>query len=131
VEVDLEKGLPEAIKLKLDDSTHIQKLDYEKLPFKCKSCQEYGHFAKNYPSNKQPQEVDATQQEEGWQRVWKKANNEKGSDSRPGSIRSFPNPGFSHQNPPPKSLPKKSYPNPSNIPLLPNQNSFEPLGESS
>jgi hypothetical protein len=29
VEVDLEKDLHEAIKLKLDDWTHIQKLDYE------------------------------------------------------------------------------------------------------
>jgi hypothetical protein len=48
VEVDLEKGLPEAIKLSLDDWTHIQKLDYEKIPFKCKMCHEYGHFARNF-----------------------------------------------------------------------------------
>ena len=34
VEVDLEKGLPEAIKLKLDDWIHIQKIYYEKIPFK-------------------------------------------------------------------------------------------------
>jgi hypothetical protein len=60
VEVDLEKGLPEAIKLKLDDWIHIQKLDYEQLPFKCKSCHEYRHFAKNFPSNKKPSEVDAS-----------------------------------------------------------------------
>jgi hypothetical protein len=45
VEVDLEKGLLEAIKLSLDGWTHVHKLDYEKLPFKCKSCHEYGHFA--------------------------------------------------------------------------------------
>jgi hypothetical protein len=29
VEVDVEKGISEAIKLNLDDWTHIQKLDYE------------------------------------------------------------------------------------------------------
>jgi hypothetical protein len=34
VEVDMEKGLPEAIKLKLDDWTHIQKVDYEQILFK-------------------------------------------------------------------------------------------------
>jgi hypothetical protein len=56
VEVDLEKGLPEAIKLKLDDWIHIQKLDYEQLPFKCKMCHEYGHFARSFPKNKHPQE---------------------------------------------------------------------------
>jgi hypothetical protein len=37
VEVDLEKGLPEAIKLSLDDWTHIQKLDYEEIPFQMKN----------------------------------------------------------------------------------------------
>lgn len=24
---------------------HIQQLDYKQLPFKCKVCHEYGHFA--------------------------------------------------------------------------------------
>lgn len=45
IEVDLGKGLPEAIKLKVDDWSHIQQLDYEQIPFKCKVCHEYGHFA--------------------------------------------------------------------------------------
>ena len=45
VEVDLGKGLPEAIKIKVDQWTHIQPLDYEQIPFKCKVCHEYGHFA--------------------------------------------------------------------------------------
>ena len=40
VEVDLEKGLLEAIKLTLDGWSHIQKVDYEKLPFKCKAYHE-------------------------------------------------------------------------------------------
>jgi hypothetical protein len=33
VEVDLEVGLPEAIKINVDSWTHVKKLDYEKLPF--------------------------------------------------------------------------------------------------
>jgi hypothetical protein len=49
VEVNLEKGLPEAIKLSLGDWTHIQELDYEQIPFKCLRCHDYGHFAKSCP----------------------------------------------------------------------------------
>lgn len=49
VEVDLEVGLPEAIKLNVGSWSHIQKLDYEQLPFKCRECHEYGHFARNCP----------------------------------------------------------------------------------
>jgi len=45
VEVDLGKGLPKAIKLKVDDWMHIQQLYYKQIPFKCKVCHEYGHFA--------------------------------------------------------------------------------------
>jgi hypothetical protein len=47
VEVDLEVGLPEAIKLMAADWTHIQELDYEQLPFKCRHCHGYGHFARH------------------------------------------------------------------------------------
>eukprot|EP00253_Pinus_taeda_P031855 PITA_31855 len=36
VEVDLGKGLPEAIKIKIDQWMHIKQLDYEHIPFKCK-----------------------------------------------------------------------------------------------
>jgi len=49
VEVDLGKGLPEAVKIKVDQWTHIQQLDYEQIPFKCKVCHEYGHFANRCP----------------------------------------------------------------------------------
>jgi hypothetical protein len=53
VEVDLEKGFPEAIQLTLDNWSYIQTVDYEQLPFKCKACHEYGHFAKNVPRKRQ------------------------------------------------------------------------------
>jgi hypothetical protein len=49
VEVNLEKGLPEAIKLSLGEWSHIQELDYEQIPFKCLRCHDYGHFAKSCP----------------------------------------------------------------------------------
>lgn len=47
VEVDLEMGLPEAIKLAIAGWSHIQELDYERLPFKFRHCHGYGHFARN------------------------------------------------------------------------------------
>lgn len=46
IEVDLQVRVPKAIKLSVVDSTHIQELDYEQLPFKCRHCHEYGHFAR-------------------------------------------------------------------------------------
>jgi len=46
VEVDMEEGLPEAIKLTVAGWSHIQELDYEQIPFKCRHCHGYGHFAK-------------------------------------------------------------------------------------
>ena len=49
VEVDLEAGLPEAIKLTMGNWSHFQNLDYEQLPFKCRGCHEYGHFIRNFP----------------------------------------------------------------------------------
>jgi hypothetical protein len=51
VEVNLEVGLPEAVKLKVGEWKHFQKLDYEQLPFKCRGCHEYGHFQRNCPKD--------------------------------------------------------------------------------
>ena len=65
VEVDLEAGLLEAIKLMVGNWSHFQKLDYEQLPFKCKGCQEYGHFIRNCP--KKPENLQ--NKTEGWHRV--------------------------------------------------------------
>lgn len=51
VEVDIDKGLLEAINLMLDSWTHVQKLDYEQFTFKCKIFHEYGLFAKDCEAN--------------------------------------------------------------------------------
>ena len=51
VEVDLEVGLSEAIKINVGSWSHVQKLDYEQLPFKCRKCHVYNHFARGCPSN--------------------------------------------------------------------------------
>ena len=47
VEVDFEGGLPEAIDLTVADWSHVQEIDYEQFPFKCKFCHGYGHFARS------------------------------------------------------------------------------------
>jgi hypothetical protein len=80
VEVDLEVGLPEAIKLSVADWTHIQELDYEQLPFKCRHCHEYGHFAR-YCKKKNE---EATEKEKGeqWKQVKKTANNRQNNKNK-------------------------------------------------
>jgi hypothetical protein len=67
VEVDLEVGLPEAVKLKVGDWKHYQKLDYEQLPFKCRGCHEYNHFQRNCPKNPNQEKEEG----EGWQQAKK------------------------------------------------------------
>ena len=47
VEVDLEVWIPEAINLTIVDWSHVQELDYEQLPFKCRFCHGYGHFSRS------------------------------------------------------------------------------------
>jgi hypothetical protein len=47
VEENMENGIPEAIFLTLDNWKHNQPIDYEQLPFKCKSFHEYKHFSKD------------------------------------------------------------------------------------
>ena len=65
VEVDLEKGLPESIMLSIDGWNHLQIVDYEQIPFKCKYCHEYGHFAKSCP--KKPEKpISDSPPSEGW-----------------------------------------------------------------
>ena len=47
VEVDLEKGFSKAINITIEGWNHLHIVDYEKIPFKCKICHEYEHFAKS------------------------------------------------------------------------------------
>ena len=53
VEVDLEKGFPEAINMSMYSSNHLQAVDYGHIPFKCKTYHEYGHFARFCPKKAQ------------------------------------------------------------------------------
>lgn len=62
VEVNLEASLPEVVKLTVGEWQHYQKLDYEKLPFKCRTCHEHGHFQRNCPKSPIGNKVE----EEGW-----------------------------------------------------------------
>jgi hypothetical protein len=62
VEVDLKKGLLEAIQLTLDNWSYIQKVDYEQFPFKCKTWHEYEHFSKNFQRNKLDQQEESAQE---------------------------------------------------------------------
>jgi hypothetical protein len=62
--------LPEAIQLNLDNWSYIQQVDYEKIPFKCKACHEYGHFAKTFPQAKETQDQDPKQDQ--WQQPKRK-----------------------------------------------------------
>ena len=47
MEVDLETGFLEAINLAVAEWSYTQELDYEQIPFKCRFCHGYGHFARN------------------------------------------------------------------------------------
>ena len=78
VEVYLEKGLPNAINLSIDGWNHLQTVDYEKIPFKCKVYHEYGHFAKFCPKNIQKPNANEVPKE-GWNEV----NQRKGARTAP------------------------------------------------
>jgi hypothetical protein len=80
VEVDLEEGLPEAIKLTVAGWTHIQELDYEQLPFKCRHCHGHGHFAKHC-KKKAEEQADNTNEDQ-WTVVQKNAHQKKGNGKR-------------------------------------------------
>jgi hypothetical protein len=93
VEVDLEVGLPEAIKLKVGTWQHIQKLDYEQLPFKCRGCHEYGHFQRNCPKALTTTEKEG---DEGWQQARKgrsRARGQRREQTEPQKSKSTEAPG--------------------------------------
>ena len=76
VEVDLEEGLPEEIKLTVAGWTHVQELDYEQLPFKCRHCHGHGDFAKH--CKKKAEEQIDKQNGEQWTLVQKSVHPNKG-----------------------------------------------------
>ena len=81
IEVDLEAGLLEAMKLTVGNWSHFQNLDYEHLPFKCKGFHEYEHFIRNCPKKPEIQQDKA----EGWKKVNRsKTKNQSGMDPKKG-----------------------------------------------
>lgn len=50
INLEIKKGLPAAIQLKVGDLSHNQALDYEHPPFKSNFYYVCGHFLKNFPS---------------------------------------------------------------------------------
>jgi len=129
VEVDLGKGLPEAIKLKVDQWTHIQQVDYEQLPFKCKVCHEYGHFANRCSKNKSIDSENTEVPEETWEKVKKKKTNPPpGSSSKPTiesstppSLPSGSGPSFPSSSNPFESLASEDPPSPPPSPRGPSE----------
>ena len=61
--------------MNLDNWSYIKQVDYEKIPFKCKACHGYGHFAKNGPQVKETQEQDIKQNH--WQQPKRKKDTGK------------------------------------------------------
>ena len=76
VEVDLENGLPEAINLSIEGWNNLQTVDYEQIPFKCKYCHEYRHFAKSCPK-----ELDKSNSEYKHKEGWNVASRKKSAKS--------------------------------------------------
>jgi len=48
-EIDMSKGLPDQINLKIGDFHWTQSLDYENTAFRCRNCHHTGHLQSSYP----------------------------------------------------------------------------------
>lgn len=88
IEVDVEEGLLETIKLKVDDWTHIEVLDYDQLPFKCRHYHGYGNFARHCKKKSEDGAEDAKGDQ--WTQVQKpgtvkQSNRNKGKSKFTGS----------------------------------------------
>ena len=77
VEFDLEKYLLEAINISMEGWNHMHTIDYDKIPFKCKVCHEYIHFAKFFPK-KTRNRIEQNPRE-----GWNKLNSKKGNKETP------------------------------------------------
>ena len=76
VEVDLETGLSEEINLIVVEWSHIQELDYEQIPFKCRFCHGYGHFSRN--CKKKSEEELEKENDKQWTQVQKSGTSNQG-----------------------------------------------------
>ena len=72
----MEIGLPEAINLTVTEWSHIQELDYEQIPFKCRFFHGYGHFARN--CKKKAEEEIENEKDDQWTQVQKAGNTNQG-----------------------------------------------------
>ena len=114
VEFYLEVGLPEAIQLKVVDWSHIQKLDYKQLPFKCRYFDGYGHFVRH--CKKKKEEEGEISKGEQWTKVQKasqpKNNNRskgKGESKGPGASIPGKAPGEESSAPPISEAPNNPF----------------------
>ena len=78
--MDLEVGLPNAIKMTVDDFSHVQYLHYEQFPFKCRHCHGYGNFAKS--CEKKIDEKVGKDKGEQWTQVQKTSTTKQGNTSK-------------------------------------------------
>ncbi|KAH9314083.1 hypothetical protein KI387_022710, partial [Taxus chinensis] len=65
-EIDLSKGLPNKIPLKVGNFQHIQTLNYENTAFMCRLCKAPGHLQANCPHGKKNQRMKSTLNKGGW-----------------------------------------------------------------
>ena len=73
----LEVRLPQAINLTIADRTYVQELDYEQLPFKCRFCHGYGHFARS--CKKKGEEEVVKEKGDEWIQVQKTKSTNQGN----------------------------------------------------
>ena len=71
VEMDFSKGFPAEIHLTSKSYVWIQKLDYESVLFRCRSCFETGHLAKDCPKESQNSNPRKNHRRSTW---WSGAN---------------------------------------------------------
>jgi hypothetical protein len=103
--------------ISLNNWQHIQQLDYEQLPFKCKIFHEYGHFAQN--SKKTYPNLACTGKEDQWKVVSHMFGNV--GDRAPSTSIGPCNTGFKY--------PTKSIENPRKFGPVASQNNFETLSQ--